>query len=510
MRRMFKVIVLVLLMGALTACHSNPESENKDKERTGETKNTVLTSTTASSKYPDMDIKSMYMDGDQYVYTVHMPKIKCEPWDQEMERWIGEEIDHFVREAKVSSQSDQKRPPELNIDFQIYSFSKKSISVKFEKTTFHEGVPLQVATSTYSFDKENEEFLTLSHLFKEDSKYLELLSELSFEKLVENPKITGQMTEDRLRQVLQPTDEKFKHFFVKADALIILFEAGDLGPHSMGDVEVELSKNELKDVLKQRTILGIIEEPEKSEEEAEQPEKPIEKEEKDPKKDTNVLDPNKKYVALSFDDGPHQSVTPRILDTLAKYDAHATFFVLGTQAEANPEILKRAVSEGHEIGNHSWSHPYLSKLSQGQIKEQLRKTDQQVVDATGVTPGLVRPPYGEINEAIKASINKPIIKWSVDTRDWESRNASAIMARVQSQVKDGSIILMHDTYSTTAESLDRVLKWLYNQGYEVVTVSELLGFSTNPEMAQAGKVYSAQDRKNSSMNVALDEKSSKK
>lgn len=506
MRKLYTVIIMVLLMAVLSACQVNSVNENVKWEKSDKKKNVVSSSTTPLSEYPGIDIESILMEGDEFVYSVHMPKIEGAAWNQEMDLWIGKEIDDFAREAKGMSQPDQKRPPELHIDFEIYSASEKSISVKFESFVFREGEPLQVETSTYSFDRENEEFLTLSHLFKDDSSYLERLSELSFQKLMKNPKIKEQLTEEHVRQSLEPTVENFKHFFIKDEKLIVLFEAGRIGPHSIGDLEIELTKDELKDILKQETVLGIVEEVE----EAKEPKEPVEKEEKDSKDDAAVVDPNKKYVALSFDDGPHKSVTPRILDILAKYDAHATFFVLGTQAEAYPEILKRAVSEGHEIGNHSWSHPYLSKLSQGQIKEQLRKTDELVAGATGVAPGLVRPPYGEVNEAIKASINKPIIKWSVDTRDWESRNPNAIMAKVQSQVKDGAIILMHDTYSTTAESLDRVLKWLYEEGYEVVTVSELLGFSTNPEIAIAGKVYSAQEPKNSSMNVALDEKSSKK
>lgn len=207
-----------------------------------------------------------------------------------------------------------------------------------------------------------------------------------------------------------------------------------------------------------------------------------------PKKLT-ALDPKKKHVALSFDDGPHHLVTPRVLDILAKYNAHATFFVLGNRAGDYPELIRRMIQEGHEVGNHSWSHPRFSDLSQQEIKTQIGKTDQEIAKTVNYDVSLVRPPYGEINDRVQSAVDGPIVNWSVDTCDWKSRNPQSILEEVQRQVEDGAIILMHDIYPSTADGLDKVLNWLGEQGYQVVTVGDLLEFSTEANSSKAGEVF---------------------
>lgn len=181
-------------------------------------------------------------------------------------------------------------------------------------------------------------------------------------------------------------------------------------------------------------------------------------------------------VALTFDDGPNSSSTPRILDTLKRYNAKATFFVIGSSVPGNEAILKRAVSEGHEIGNHTWSHPSLATLSVNDIKWQMSETSKVITSATGKEVKLMRPPYGATNATVQANVGYPQIFWDVDTLDWKNRNTQAILANVQSQVAPGAVILMHDIHGTTADALPAVMDYLVSQGYRFVTVSELYGF----------------------------------
>lgn len=183
-----------------------------------------------------------------------------------------------------------------------------------------------------------------------------------------------------------------------------------------------------------------------------------------------------KVVALTFDDGPNSSSTPRILDTLKQYNAKATFFVIGSSVPGNEAILKRAVSEGHEIGNHTWSHPSLATLSVNDIKWQMSETSKVITSATGKEVKLMRPPYGATNATVQANVGYPQILWDVDTLDWKNRNTQAILGNVQSQVAPGAVILMHDIHGTTADALPAVMDYLVSQGYRFVTVSELYGF----------------------------------
>lgn len=182
-----------------------------------------------------------------------------------------------------------------------------------------------------------------------------------------------------------------------------------------------------------------------------------------------------KVVALTFDDGPNPSSTTRILDTLKQYNAKATFFVLGSAVVGNEAILKREVAEGHEIGNHTWSHPSLPSLSVNDIKWQMDETTKVITAATGKPVKFMRPPYGATNATVQATVGYPQILWDVDTLDWKNRNTQSILANVQSQVRPGAVILMHDIHGTTADALPAVLDYLVSQGYQFVTLSELYG-----------------------------------
>lgn len=182
----------------------------------------------------------------------------------------------------------------------------------------------------------------------------------------------------------------------------------------------------------------------------------------------------KKRIALTFDDGPHKTVTPQILKLLKKYDAKATFFIVGNRVKANSSVLKAIYKDGHEIGNHTWDHSKLTSLSIRNVTSQFTRTNDIVYSTIGAYPTVFRPPYGSINKTVQAQINKPIILWSIDTLDWKHRNAQKTLQYVKAHASDGSIILLHDIHQTTADSLESILQYLTKEGYELVTVTEIL------------------------------------
>ena len=199
------------------------------------------------------------------------------------------------------------------------------------------------------------------------------------------------------------------------------------------------------------------------------------------------LDPARPMVAVTYDDGPAK-YTDSILDCLEKYHARATFFVQGKSVSKYASSVKRAVELGCEIGNHTNSHANLTKLSSDGIASEISATNKAVYNAAGVYPKLFRPPYGAYNSSVLSAAGMPAIMWSVDTLDWKTRNADKTLASVQSSTKDGSIILMHDIHAPTAEAAERVIKYLLKQGYQLVTVSELL--DARKGGAKAGNAYS--------------------
>lgn len=197
---------------------------------------------------------------------------------------------------------------------------------------------------------------------------------------------------------------------------------------------------------------------------------------------------SRKRIALTFDDGPTPTVTNRILDTLEKYQAKATFFVVGRQLSHDKDLVMRAVSLGCEIGNHTWEHKQMTKYKKGALKKSISKTDEAVKMYTGYEVSLVRPTYGKVNDRVKKSVARPMIYWNVDTEDWKSRDAKKILASVKKEnLRDGDIILLHDLYPATADAIEKIIPYLQKKGYELMTVSELM--AGKQVSLEAGKAY---------------------
>ncbi|MGE7601664.1 polysaccharide deacetylase family protein [Peribacillus sp. NPDC097675] len=190
---------------------------------------------------------------------------------------------------------------------------------------------------------------------------------------------------------------------------------------------------------------------------------------------------HQKIVAITFDDGPHPDYTPQILDLLAKYDAKATFFVAGNKVKSYPDVLKREVNEGHEIANHTYTHPYDRNISANKLSSELDNTDKIIKNLSGYRPSLYRPVGGLHNDTIiNTAVNKgfKVVLWSwhQDPKDWAMPPASKISNHIIKALQPGDIILLHDWSDRpqTVQALETTLDYLYKNGYECVTVSELL------------------------------------
>ena len=196
--------------------------------------------------------------------------------------------------------------------------------------------------------------------------------------------------------------------------------------------------------------------------------------------------PNKtlKRVALTFDDGPDAYYIPQILKILKQNNVKATFFIVGLRAQSHPDMVKRIVTEGHTIGNHSWDHPVLSKLPADRVKEEVQKTEQLLYNITGLKTAMFRPPYGLTTPQITneiSSLGYKIIDWSIDTKDWAKTPVPQIMDYINDELYPGGIILQHcsggkgSDLSNTIEALPQIISSLRSQGYSFVTVQDLLG-----------------------------------
>lgn len=201
--------------------------------------------------------------------------------------------------------------------------------------------------------------------------------------------------------------------------------------------------------------------------------------EKTEKTGVRVVDTNKKLVAVTFDDGPC-IYTDDILDILEEYNSVATFFELGELLKYQEDAVKRADKMGCELASHTYSHKNLAKLNAEQIKTEIAKTDAEFKRILGKDVALVRPPYGSVSKTVLGATDKPMIGWSVDTLDWQSRNADKVVSVVKNEGNlDGDVILMHSLYPSTVEALKKLMPYFEKNGYQLVTMSELFKYKYN-------------------------------
>lgn len=207
-----------------------------------------------------------------------------------------------------------------------------------------------------------------------------------------------------------------------------------------------------------------------------------------PEPEPVVIDPETvdcavaKCIAMTFDDGPGLD-TPRLLDILAEKGVSATFFLVGRNVDARPAVVKAIADAGHELGNHTWNHPDLTKKDETTIRSELRSTSDAILAAAGRGPDVLRPPYGARDErvlSIAGELGMAVVNWNIDSEDWRSKNTEATRARAVGTAKPGGILLLHDIHSTTVDAVPGIIDDLRAQGYVFVTVRELRGGTLHP------------------------------
>lgn len=342
---------------------------------------------------------------------------------------------------------------------------------------------------THVYDVKNEKLIVFSDLFpRENFKKIVNTIQAKAEKNIKE-KISQNLTEkdkkvmwenniETFQQGTVANDENYNAFsWDESGNLKIYFNKYQISSGDLGALEVTLSPDEYSDLLSPdyQSLLHI--QPKKEEYETEQT------------TITQVLPTDDidcgevPCVALTFDDGP-SNYTPQLLDILKENEAKATFFVLGKSAKIQQNTIQRIHAEGHQIGNHSWDHKDLKKLSRSGIEHQIFDTNKVIKDITGVEPTILRPPYGSYNDLVKSTAKLPIILWDLDPLDWKDRNSKTVAERM-SKGKPNGILLAHDIHKSTVDAMPTVIKNLKAKGYHLVTIDQLFSGKT----LKSGQVY---------------------
>ena len=189
----------------------------------------------------------------------------------------------------------------------------------------------------------------------------------------------------------------------------------------------------------------------------------------------------------TFDDGPRRSTTTRLLDGLSERGVKATFFLIGAQIENNGDVVRRMDEEGHQVGIHTFDHVKLTDLSRTDFDAQVETTRALLKSTLGHNDFLLRPPYGMLDESVKAWAGCPIILWSIDPEDWRDQNTDRVVREVVAGARDGGIILMHDIFPESVDAALQIVDQLHQQGYLFCTVDEL--FAARGLPLEAGEMY---------------------
>lgn len=469
----FSIAILTLVIIGATLIFLSMKNEaaiaTEKKKNTAPPPTTIKT---IESKYPGIQIVNESSNDPAIPFKIQYPKSIHNSFNTMIAEYIEVLKQTYFDALAEKAQGSDTSPSELTSSFEIFPHHSSNYSFVFETTTFVKDSK-ETSIQSFQLNTETGKSIAIQDVFEYDEERLKVLSNTVRTKLFEDTALSETITPDQATLHTEPLWENFKNFALTDEEIVFHFEKSTIASDK---VSVTISLDELDDILATNFKVvkkeNVPEEPTKNgltDKDIMNQQTETAKNQTDQPTKTDEL-----QVALTFDDGPDPKVTMDILETLEKYSAKATFFMLGSQVEKFPEIAKNVSDAGHELANHSWSHPDLRKLNIEGIKDEILNTTEVIESATGskVTGGF-RPPYGAFNDTVRAQTDMPIILWDVDTLDWQHRNPNQLLTHVKNKTRDGSIILMHDIHQSTADGLDAVLSFLKDEGYTFVTISEL-------------------------------------
>lgn len=395
---------------------------------------------------------------------VHFPETSNKQINDILSSFAKETIEDFKSKC-----TEENVNGELSMIFESYRNSKNIVSFKFSFSINKPNLANSIESiKTMVFNLETGKEIQLQDIFKEDI-YLKVVSKESYDQLSKLSVYQDSKTElEMLREGTKAKSENFNSFVLNDKQIIIMFAPYQVGSrvNSVNSVSIPLSKfgKAVKTTYLEKIKGTLSLHPERISN--------IMKLVKQESDDDELKD--KKLIAITFDDGPNDKLTPQLLDILDNYNVKATFYMLGSRATYYPEIVQEVAKRGHQIGSHTEDHKDLTKLSETEIQEQINKTDEAIKKVTGTIPTTIRPPYGAYNDIVLKNANRPIVLWSIDTLDWKSLNADTVYQTVMQSIEDGDVILLHDIHKTSIEAADKMIGELKKQGYEFVTVDQLI------------------------------------
>lgn len=395
----------------------------------------------------DKIITDTYQD-NHIIMGISYPKTNTK-LDKEISNYITSQIHYFKSNYGDSDYLVDR--DELNIDYQYKIYHNRYISLVF--TTYINSYKLNqpiYEVQSYFYDAKKDKFLSLTDLLEEQEQ-------ISLYQYIKNDlenNYYNYIIVENLDSIISLSNLKSLPFYIDNKNINIYFTPDHLVSDYYDILEIKISREKIP--IKKIKLES----------------KSNELEMKEINTASNIIDPSKKVVALTFDDGP-SCYTKEIIKILKEYDVNATFFILGNKVETYQEVLLESIQNGNELGNHSYNHKWLSRLSTKNLINQIESTQKITKEKLNYEPEFLRPTYGSVTNRIRNNTNLKIVLWTVDTKDWKIKNVDRIVEKATTNIEDEDIILMHDIFERTSLALKKIIPILKEQGFQFVTLSEL-------------------------------------
>ena len=418
----------------------------------------------ADSKYSGIRSKFVTRDNKREKVSIEYPITE----NEKINRLISESIDKIDRDFQntVLLATVFDKPMTETIGYQVTHNTSEALSIVVNIKQDMNGAHPASMTQFWTFDKKSGEVVGLADFTEQSDEAAEAIISAAKNSISQTIK-QRQQPEIDLNEIINK--EALSNFIITNNGNALAWPLGQasLLPSSYGELTITVPISSVSKYLQNptaRKLANIPKPPEPKPELAPAPAAP-----------TPAPTTGNKVIALTFDDGPGP-YTAHLLDILDQYGAKATFFLIGSKVSGQASVVRSIQARGHQLGNHSWSHPELPKLSVDQIAGEIDRTNEAIRQATGVKPSILRPPYGAVNGVVLEQLrlrNMSSILWSVDTRDWADRNSQIVCSRAVAGARPGAVILMHDIHQTSVNAVPCILSSLKQQGYSFVTIQRL-------------------------------------
>lgn len=413
----------------------------------------------ADSKYSGIRSKFVTRDNKREKVSIEYPITE----NEKINRLISESIDKIDRDFQntVLLATVFDKPMTETIGYQVTHNTSEALSIVVNIKQDMNGAHPASMTQFWTFDKKSGEVVGLADFTEQSDEAAEAIISAAKNSISQTIK-QRQQPEIDLNEIINK--EALSNFIITNNGNALAWPLGQasLLPSSYGELTITVPISFVSKYLQNPTARKFANIPKLAEKPKPAPIAPT----------PTVAN---KTIALTFDDGPGP-YTEKLLDILDKYDAKATFFLIGSKVSGQASVVRSIQAHGHQLGNHSWSHPELPKLSVDQIAGEIDRTNEAIRQATGVKPSILRPPYGAVNGVVLEQLrlrNMSSILWSVDTRDWADRNSQIVCSRAVAGARPGAVILMHDIHQTSVNAVPCILSSLKQQGYSFVTIQRL-------------------------------------